>query len=384
MANQTRVSKVVLSTTLVVIVLAVAFAAISMIPVPYVIHRPGPTVNVLGSQGSTQVFEFSVKDQAGLPAVRPASENEGQLRMVTVSESGGPGTTVRLIDLIEAKFDRAATVIPYDQIYDKKVTAKDVEQAGAAQMTSSHSAATIAAFEYLGIPMESTLTIEGASDTSDAKGKVEQGDILRSLRTPDGIEHPVDRPSVPFALVAKTPPGTKLIATIERDGKQIEVPIVTAGPEPGGPKFEGSRMGIYLSADTKAPIDVKIHLERIGGPSAGLIFALGIVNRLSDHDITRGQVIAGTGAMSFTGDVLPIGGVKQKMFGAKRDGAKWFLAPKDNCDEVVGNVPSGLTVIPVGTLAEAVGVVEQIGDGTTSGFLTCESVLQEAKDARQS
>lgn len=143
-------------------------------------------------------------------------------------------------------------------------------------------------------------------------------------------------------------------------------------------------MGIYLSADTKAPIDVKIHLERIGGPSAGLIFALGIVNRLSDHDITRGQVIAGTGAMSFTGDVLPIGGVKQKMFGAKRDGAKWFLAPKDNCDEVVGNVPSGLTVIPVGTLAEAVGVVEQIGDGTTSGFLTCESVLQEAKDARQS
>lgn len=372
MAKLTGRLKSVLWSVALVAVLTAIVIAVAMIPVPYVVHTPGPTVNVLGSQGSTVVLEFGEADDPSVPSVREESEDEGQLRMVTVSESGGPGSTLRLVDLLRAWFNPAAQIQRYEDVYDDKVTADDLKEAGAAQMTSSHSAASIAAFDYLGIPMESTLTIEGAVEGSDAEEKVEPGDILLSIRTPDGIDHPVDSPSVPFDLMKMVEPGSTVAITVERDGDQIDVPLVTSGPQQGE-AFEGSKMGIYLSADTKLPIDVTIHLERIGGPSAGLVFALGIVDRLSDHDITGGQVIAGTGALSFSGDVLPIGGVKQKMYGAKRDGADWFLIPTDNCEAALGNVPDDLTVIPVSTLAEAVDVVKAIGDGQTVGFATCDA-----------
>ncbi|WRS29892.1 S16 family serine protease [Actinomycetaceae bacterium MB13-C1-2] len=364
--------RLVLRAAIVVALLTVLLIGVAMIPVPYVVHSPGPTVNVLGSQGSTVVLEFGEADDPSVPAVRPESEDEGQLRMVTVSESGGPGTKLRLIDLIRAKLNPADEVDRYEDLYDETITAEQLKDAGAAQMTSSHSAASIAAFDYLGIPMESTLTIEGAVPGSSAEGQVEQGDVLVSIRTPDGTEHRVDRPSVPFDLMKETTPGSTVVVTVDRGGEKIEIPIVTTGPQ-DGENFEGSKMGIYLSADTELPLDVTIHLERIGGPSAGLIFALGIINRLSDQDITGGQVIAGTGALSFSGDVMPIGGVKQKMYGAKRDGADWFLVPYDNCDLVVGNIPKGLTVIPVKTLGGAVDVVQQIAAGQTSGFATCEA-----------
>ncbi|MFZ1381485.1 MAG: S16 family serine protease [Scrofimicrobium sp.] len=371
MTKQVGRIRLVLRGVIAALLLTAVLVGVAMIPVPYVVHSPGPTVNVLGSQGSTVVLEFGESSDPSVPVVRSEKEDEGQLRMVTVSESGGPGTKLRLIELIQAKFNPGDEVDRYEDLYDDTVTAEELKDAGAAQMTSSHSAASIAAFDYLGIPMESTLTIEGAVAGSSAENQVEQGDILVSIKTPDGVEHRVDRPSVPFDLMKETAPGSTVIVTVNRAGEEIEIPIVTTGPQEGE-NFEGSKMGIYLFADTKLPFDVTIHLERIGGPSAGLIFALGIISRLSDHDITGGQVIAGTGALSFSGDVIPIGGVKQKMYGAKRDGAEWFLVPFDNCDSVIGNTPKGLTVIPVKTLAGAVDVVEQIASGQTSGFATCE------------
>ena len=354
---------------------------LALMPVPFVIQSPGPTVNVLGSQGDVEVLEFSQsgaeefleswEEDVVLPEVRGHEESDGQLRMVTVSELGGPGSTVRGIDWLQALFSPSSTVSAYSDLYDDSVTAEGLKEAASAQMTSSHSTSAIAAFEYLGIPMDSTLTVAGAVPGSDADGQVEEGDILVSLGLPSGVTEIVDAPSVPFSVMKTVAPGSTVDVTLERDGQTIVVPVVTAAAE----GEEGSKLGIYLTAQTETPLNVDFNLERIGGPSAGLIFSLGIIDQLSDHDLTGGNIIAGTGAMSFTGDVMPIGGVKQKMYGASRDGAEWFLVPVDNCADVIGNEPEGLHVIPVSVLSEGVDAVEAIAAGEGDNLPTCEAAM---------
>jgi PDZ domain-containing protein len=99
------------------------------------------------------------------------------------------------------------------------------------------------------------------------------------------------------------------------------------------------------------------------------MFALGIIDKLTPGPLTGGKQIAGTGTMDPDGTVGPIGGIRQKLFGARHAGARWFLAPADNCDEVVGHVPDGLSVVRVATLDEARAAVEKIGKGAAPGSL---------------
>ena len=114
-------------------------------------------------------------------------------------------------------------------------------------------------------------------------------------------------------------------------------------------------------------------MKDIGGPSAGMMFSLAIIDRLSEGDMTGGQSIAGTGTISYDGTVGPIGGIAQKMQGAKRDGARWFLAPESNCDQVIGHVPEGLRVVRVSTLHEAHEDVVAIGQNRGDSLPTCEA-----------
>jgi PDZ domain-containing protein len=101
------------------------------------------------------------------------------------------------------------------------------------------------------------------------------------------------------------------------------------------------------------------------------MFALGIVDLLTPEDEADGQLVAGTGTMDVTGAVGRIGGIRQKLAGAARDGAAWFLAPDGNCDEVVGYVPRGMRVVPVATLHEAREALVAIGAGTGDDLPTC-------------
>lgn len=116
---------------------------------------------------------------------------------------------------------------------------------------------------------------------------------------------------------------------------------------------------------------VTMHVDDIGGPSAGMMYALGVINKLTPADETGGKVIAGTGTISKSGKVGKIGSVKLKMLGAKRDGATWFLAPASNCDEVVGHVPSGLRDVKVSTLSDAYKAVQAIGSGRGDSLPHC-------------
>ncbi|WP_434533604.1 YlbL family protein [Bifidobacterium psychraerophilum] len=116
---------------------------------------------------------------------------------------------------------------------------------------------------------------------------------------------------------------------------------------------------------------VSIHVDDIGGPSAGLMYTLGTIDKLTEQNETGGKKIAGTGTMDDEGKVGAIGGIRLKMLGAKRDGAQWFLAPASNCSDVVGHVPSGLRVVKVSTLDGAYQALVAIGQGKASSLPTC-------------
>ncbi|MDC4233863.1 peptidase S16 [Actinomyces sp. B33] len=357
--------------------IALAAVVVFVLPVPYVVDKPGPTFNVLGSRDGTAVIEVSGTDPAtGSPLVPDATDEagdaaapaDGRLLMVTVSESGGPGNRMTLAALAVSALDPRNTVVAYSDVYPDDVTAEQIEQAAQAQMSSSQSTAEVAALEHLGWSVPATVTVAGAVPGSHAEGVVEAGDVLVSITDPQGVVHPVDSASVPFSLMRRQPVGSVMTLTVERDGRSLDLPVESVA---GGEQEEGSKLGVYLTADVSLPIDIAVNLDKVGGPSAGMVFALGIIDRLTPGDLTGGQSIAGTGTISYDGAVGPIGGVRQKMWGARADGAQWFLAPAGNCSEIAGHAPEGLTVVPVATLDEALAAVDAIRLGRPDSLAAC-------------
>ena len=122
-------------------------------------------------------------------------------------------------------------------------------------------------------------------------------------------------------------------------------------------------MGVEVGEQYVFPFDVKISVGDIGGPSAGLMFALGIIDKLTPMNLTGGKFVAGTGEIEASGKVDPIGGIQQKMVGARNAGATIFLAPAANCSDVKGAIPVGLQVVKVSTLNQAVTDLEALKSG---------------------
>jgi len=116
----------------------------------------------------------------------------------------------------------------------------------------------------------------------------------------------------------------------------------------------------------KFPFQVKISVGDIGGPSAGVMFALGIIDKLTKMNLTAGRFIAGTGEIEANGKVDPIGGIQQKMIGARNAGATIFLTPAANCADAKGAVPPGLRLVKVSTLNQAVTSLEALKAGRSA------------------
>lgn len=126
-----------------------------------------------------------------------------------------------------------------------------------------------------------------------------------------------------------------------------------------------------VSPDVLDDATVTMHVDDIGGPSAGMMYTLGLISKLTAADEAGGETIAGTGTIDENGEVGAIGGIRLKMLGAKRDGATWFLAPESNCDSVVGHVPDGLRDVKVSTLQEAYEALVAIGNGEGDSLPHC-------------
>ncbi len=144
--------------------------------------------------------------------------------------------------------------------------------------------------------------------------------------------------------------------------------------------FDASQMAAVAAAKTALSpeiaktLAVKLNLKNVVGPSGGLMFTLGIIEKATSESLTGGKKIAGTGTISNDGQVGPIGGIRFKMLSAKRAGDQFFLAPKQNCDEVFGNTPSGLKVFAVKNLKQALDALKVIAaDGDVSKLPVCSA-----------
>ena len=340
-----------------------------------VIEAPGPTWNVLAAVPGDD-SDQSVITVTGAQTY-PA---EGALRMTTVSVSGCPGYPVTLFDVVGAWLSPNKTILERDQVCPPSLSPQDVEETNQAQMTSSQNTAVVAALMETGMATRMVLTVEGTGP-DQTEGLLQKGDVLTSITPAGGQATPTTTYTALRELLTTIPAGTAVELGIERDGEPMTVSLTTITPpdanSDGAPDSEGSLLGVYLSAEADSDIEATFGLSKVGGPSAGSMFALGIVDELTPGDLTGGKDIAGTGTIALDGSIGPIGGIEQKMAGAKTDGSGYFLAPASNCADVVGNVPDGLEVYAVSTLHEAVTTVEAIAAEDTSGASTCEAVLAQ-------
>jgi PDZ domain-containing protein len=323
---------------------SVLLAVLVVLPAPYAVTMPGPTQDVLGDQDGTPLIRISGA---------PTYTSTGELRLTTVSATGGPGYPSSVAGVLRGWLSADDVVLPTEQVVPSGQTQEQIDEENASEMTSSQENATVAALTELGYQVPATLRVAQTIDGTDAAGKLQEGDVIVSL---DG-EQLHDYQTLVARLVT-IDPGTTITLGVQRAGQSLDVPIVT-GARDGG----GALIGVLVDPDFDFPIDVQISIDGVGGPSAGTMFALGIVDELTPADEANGAHIAGTGTMDVTGEVGAIGGIRQKMVGAARDGAQWFLAPEGNCEDVVGHMPAGLHVVAVSTLAEAVAAVTAIGQG---------------------
>ena len=322
------------------------------LPVPYVVESAGPTFNTLGQDGDKPVI--TVSGHETYPA-------KGNLDLTTVLMAGGPKSPASIYDLFRAWLDKSKAVYPEELIYPKGTTAEQTVQQGEIAMETSQENAVAAALRELDIPFEQRLTVAGLSDGSPSSGKLQEGDRLLAING-----KAITSMSVVQAELSAGA-GAPVVVGIDRNGSTTSVTVT-----PTRNASDRYVLGILLSSDFTFPFDVKISLDNVGGPSAGMMFALGIVDTLTPGDLTGGRHVAGTGTITADGAVGPIGGVAQKMIGARQHGATMFLAPAATCADVVGNVPDGLQVVKVETLADAKAAVERLGSGQdTSGLPTC-------------
>jgi Lon-like protease len=328
------------------IVVAVLLAGIVAAPVPYVVLGPGPTVDTLGSDHNKEVIQ--VKGAS-------TSKSAGQLRLTTV----GVQPDTDLLSAIWAWFDDKQAVVPRELIYPPDQTEEQVEQRNADDFKESQTSAETAALRELGYPIQ--VTVGKVVSGSPADGVLKTGDVITSV---DG--KPVTKPSELTDTIRGKPAGTQLTIGYTRAGKPATARLASKVAKEGEPP----RIGVEIEQRQPHPFTLTIDLDEIGGPSAGLMFALGIVDKLRPEDLTGGKIIAGTGTIDDDGKVGPIGGIGQKLLGAKNAGATIFLAPADNCAEAVDNAVPGLALVRVGTLHEALGALDAIREGRQPTYCT--------------
>jgi PDZ domain-containing protein len=340
----------------------VVLLVITFLPTAYVIQQPGPVYNTLGTVTNADGEEvplISVDDAETYPP-------EGELDLLTVQVVGNPERRPSWFELAMAWFDPSRAVLPIDSVFPPGQTTQQRNEENAALMVDSQQEAAAAALTELGYDVTSRIAVHSLTDDSAAEGILEPDDVVLAV---DG-EDVDEAQEVRDAVVAGE--GAPVTLTIERDGRQEDVTVTPREAEVDGePTW---LVGVQLIADYDFPVDVTIQLDDVGGPSAGMMFALGIIDVLSPGDLTGDERIAGTGTIDAAGQVGGIGGIRQKLYGARDAGARYFLAPEANCDEVVGHVPSGLQVFAVEELDDALAVLDAIRtDGGLGALPTCGS-----------
>jgi Lon-like protease len=312
-------------------------------PIPYVFFKPGVPDNVAGKL-------IEIKDVKNYPV-------NGKLFITSILVTN-PDSPVFGAETIVNWATGPNVVLPREEIYPIAEPAKVTNRTSENEMESSKATATAAALRYLGYKFTEFYYVSDIRGYSDARKKLKVGDIITLI---DGKK--INNIEEIRSSYAEKKIGDNLQITVSRKDKSGTFSTIThnvtlvknqdTAAETGEIK---PAIGILVGTSAKFPFDVKFNLSGVGGPSAGMIFAVGIIEKLTPEDLVRGRKIAGTGTITASGKVGGIGGIEEKMIGASRIGATLFIAPRENCPDIK-HIPKGLKVIPVSTLTEAIEVL---------------------------
>ncbi|MET7437233.1 YlbL family protein [Streptomyces sp. NPDC004082] len=359
-----RRTATMLASTLMLIALLCAGV---FIDVPYSEMSPGPTVNTLGEHAGEPVLQISG---------RKTYPTTGHLNMTTVRVTSAD-YKMNLVEAVYGWLAHDNKIVPHDTLYPDGKTEEQSTQENAEEFSQSQESAKVAALKELDIPVKSWVIVSTVVKGTPAEGKLHAGDVVKAV---DGTV--VKAPEDVAKLVTRHKPGEKVDFTIVPAKEQAaaekanrtatrteDITITTEKSDDTGEAR--AIVGISAGTDHTFPFSIDIKLADVGGPSAGLMFALGIVDKLTPGNLTGGRFVAGTGTIDDDGKVGPIGGIELKTVGARDKGAQYFLTPKDNCAAAAKDTPDGLTLVKVNTIDDAMDALEDIRSGDTAALPKC-------------
>jgi PDZ domain-containing protein len=312
---------------------AIALAAWN-IELPYLAFSSGPVSDAADAITAEEVDTFPPN---------------GELLMLTVVSQD-----VNLFEALIAGLDPTIDLVPKEAYQPPDETDEEYRQRVLAQMDDSQQRAITVALGYLGydmIPVDVRIT-----DLVDDAPSSEVLEIGDSVNTFDGVEI-VSGTDLTDALEGHQP-GDLVQVGITREGTEQTVEVELAErPDSGGEAM----IGITVGELTEPPFPVSIEAGAVGGPSAGMMHTLAIVDTLTPGELTQGHVIAGTGTIAYDGVVGSIGGIRQKIVGAEAAGAEFVLVPEGNYDEALTAERTAIKIVPVGTLQDALDFLETLG-----------------------
>jgi PDZ domain-containing protein len=331
--------------------------AAALLPVPYVTMSPGITVDVLGRAGDQPVVQVDG---------HRTYKTEGQLRMTTVSVSR-PDHHVSLGEALTAWVSGDDAVEPRDLLYPKTSSNAQERAQSAAEMVGSQDSAVAAALTQLGYHLRTYAEVIGVVPDGPSDGTLKPRDRLLEV---DGQR--IKGGNQLIAALRQAKPGDRLSGVVSRNGKRVPFSVTTTE----SPQVPGQAViGVYVGTGFDFPFDVHVGIDdSIGGPSAGLVFAMSVYDTLTPGSLTGGKVVAGTGTISPEGRVGAIGGIQQKIAGAADAGAALFLVPPANCaaaldapDDALGR----LRLVRAPTLRSALHSVQTFADDPSADLPRC-------------
>ena len=337
------------------LVAAVCFVVLAVltavVPVPYVTRSPGGTKDTLGMAGSEPII--SVRDIATFPT-------SGRLDLTIVSVTAA-GSRLTLPQAVLAYFLPGRDALPRDAVYPPGKTADQVQREETDMMQTAQDAAVVAALRAAGEPVQELPAVASVTVGGPASGKLRPGDLVVSV---DG--RPVRTAEAVGQRIRARRIGDPVAFVVLRDRVRTAVTVrtVPSTTQPGSPMVgitvdTGYRYGPRISFDVG---------QQIGGPSAGLVFAVAIYDKITRGALLGGRHVAGTGTIAADGRVGRIGGLQQKVVAAEDAGATVFLLPGANCTDLAG-LRTDLTLIRVGTLDEALTALRTLERGADPAAL---------------
>jgi Lon-like protease len=337
-------------TAAVAAVLFVALAAVvSLVPVPFVSWSAGATVNL---------FE-PVDDQPRVDITGVETfPTTGQLRLTTVSVTRAD-SQLTLPEALLSYWLSAREVLPRDSVYPAGVSVDEIRARELQSMDNSQSAAVAAGLRAAGQKVTEYPMVQAVSNGSPADGRLKPGDFIlridnKTVSTIEGVRRSIQAHAV----------GDVILFTVLRDGEQVSESVtgVASNTNPNSPV-----VGINLDVGYSYAPTVTFRIDSgIGGPSAGLIFALAVYDEVTHDDLIAGRSVAGTGTITGDGSVGAIGGIQEKVAGAEAAGATIFLVPATNCPDVA-HLSTPVRLVKVATLAQAITALQDLKDPAKAG-----------------